>query len=400
MGGDPGRRALIAHVVHRLAIGGLENGLVNLINRLPEERYRHAVICLTDYDSFRERITRADVPVHALHKRPGKDLRAYGRLWRLLRDLRPDLVHTRNVGTIDCIGPARAAGVRHVIHGEHGRDMGDLDGENVKQIWFRRLHAPFVDRFVPMSRDLERWLVSRVRISPGRIRQIYSGVDTERFHAAQGAREPLPVEGFAGPSQIVIGSVGRMSPVKDQTTLVRAFLELLDAVPDGRARLRLVHLGDGPLRARALDLLRSRDAERLAWLPGARSDVPDLLRALDVFVLPSLAEGISNTILEAMACGLPVVATRVGGNIELVSEPETGALVEPSNPQAMSAALASLVVSEEPRRRAGAAARARVERHFSLCAMVRAYDELYQSVLWPSSVRRGRDSSSDVGIST
>src|SRR5262249_30644882 len=150
-----------------------------------------------------------------------------------------------------------------------------------------------------------------------RVTHIYNGVDAQRFHPRTGPRPPVGAMGGVSPETFVVGTVGRMQTVKDQITLVRAFLHLLDSAPELRGRLKLVVVGEGPLRGQSLRLLRAAGAEPLAWLPGERADVPEIMRALDLFVLPSLAEGVSNTILEAMASGLPVVATRVGGNPEL-----------------------------------------------------------------------------------
>ena len=113
-------------------MGGLENGLVNVINRMPADRYRHVIISLIDYTDFRNRIKNPNVEVYALHKRPGKDLRLYAKLWRLFRILKPDIVHTRNLATLEAQLPAMVAGVPHRIHGEHGRDIEDLDGTRRK----------------------------------------------------------------------------------------------------------------------------------------------------------------------------------------------------------------------------------------------------------------------------
>ena len=137
---------------------------------------------------------------------------------------------------------------------------------------------------------------------------------------------------------MIVGTVGRVEAIKDQLTLVRAFLHLINIDADARARLRLTVIGDGALREEARQLISAAGAESLAWLPGERNDIPELMRGMDLFVLPSLREGISNTILEAMASGIPVVATRIGGNPELVVEGETGMLVPPSDPIAMASA--------------------------------------------------------------
>lgn len=367
---------LIAHVIYRLDVGGLENGLVNLINRIPRTRYRHAIICLTDYTSFHRRIDRDDVQIFALHKRSGNDLKMLLGVWKLLRRLRPDVVHTRNLAALDCALPAWLAGVRVCAHGEHGRDMLDVDGSSTKYQLIRRLYRPFVKMFVPMSKDLERYLVSRIAVKPKKIWQIYNGVDTERF-APGLASITIPVCDGAGAGTFVVGTVGRLQPVKDQVTLVDAFSELLRKRPELNKRLRLAIVGDGSLREEVVERVRAAGLQEVVWLPGERSDVPEVMRALDLFVLPSLAEGISNTVLEAMATGLPVVATRVGGNPELVEEGVTGALVPPANPSALAEAIGQYAQDDQRRIAHGRAGRERVLQHFSIQTMVDRYVALY-----------------------
>jgi sugar transferase (PEP-CTERM/EpsH1 system associated) len=359
----------------------MENGLATLINHMPEGRYRHAVVCLQDFTEFRRRIERTDVPFLALDRRPGKDFRLYPRLWRALRRLHPDLVHTRNLSALEGQIVAALGGVPARVHGEHGRDVFDLYGRNWKYNLLRRCVRPFVHRYTTVSKDLARWLVDTVGVDPSRITQIYNGVDTERFVPRPLRRRAIGPPGFAGNDEIVIGSVGRMAEVKDYPALVRAFLQLLETEPVSRNRIRLVILGDGPAREPCLRLLHEAGAETLAWLPGERRDVPALMRSFDVFVLPSLGEGISNTILEAMACGLPVVATRVGGNPELVEEGVTGTLVPSGNPEALAGALAAYIRDPDRRREEGAGARRRAEQRFSINAMVAGYLSAYDAAL-------------------
>ncbi len=372
---------LIVHVIFRLAMGGLENGLVNLINAMPQDRYRHAIVSLTDCTDFQRRIKREDVSVVALYKRQGHDFGVYWRAWRTLRTLCPAIVHTRNFPTLEFLAIAACAGAARRIHGEHGRDIYDLDGSNRKYNIFRKGMRMLVRRYVAVSQDLARWLVGTVDVPANRVTQIYNGVDTVRFHPRRERFVAGSPPGFFTPHALVIGTVGRMQIVKDQLTLVRAFLHLLDAAPQARNVLRLVIVGDGPLHEEALRLLRDAQAESYAWLPGARSDVPDMLHSLDVFVLPSLAEGISNTILEAMASGLPVIATRVGGNVELVEEGRTGFLVPPSDPAAMANAIRAYLDDRTLLAAQGQAARKKAETEFSLEAMVNSYLAVYDGVL-------------------
>ncbi len=357
---------LIAHVIFRLDIGGLENGLVNLINHIPEERYRHAIVCLNGYsESFRSRIKKP-VEIHDIGKREGQDIGMHFRLWKLFRKLRPEIVHTRNLATLEAAVPAALAGTRVRIHGEHGFDMGDLDGTSRKHQYIRRLYSPFVSHYIPLSRHLECYLESTIGISGKRISQIYNGVDTAKFHPQK-----------KDDGKIVIGTVGRMQSVKDQITLVKAFIRLLEIAPGLREKVRLLVVGEGPLRQQSIALLEDSGCLELAELPGARSDVPDLMRKMDLFVLPSLAEGISNTILEAMATGLPVIATNVGGNPELVEEGLTGSIVPPSDPETMAQSMLTYLAEPGLLARQSSAARSRTEDKFSLESMVRAYMKVY-----------------------
>lgn len=368
----------VLHVVYHFGVGGLENGLVNLINRLPRERFRHRIVSLTDYTDFSRRIEREDIEIHALHKRPGHDWRMYVQLYRLFRRLRPDIVHTRNLAAMEAQLPAWLAGVPCRIHGEHGRDVLDVDGTNRKYILQRRLLRPFIHHFIALSRDLEGYLRHRIGVQPHRLSRIINGVDVERFRPdTAGARTRLPA-GFAAADSIVIGTVGRLAAIKDQLSLVRAFVRLRELAPAIAGRLRLVLIGEGSERTRLEQELTAAGLMPQAWLAGARDDVAELLPALDLFVLPSLAEGISNTLMEAMACGLPVIATDVGGNGELVLDGETGALVPRGDAEALAQALKPYVQDAARRESHGAAARRRAETEFSLERMVGRYQSLYK----------------------
>jgi sugar transferase (PEP-CTERM/EpsH1 system associated) len=364
---------------------------VNLINTMPPDRFRHAIVCLTDFTDFRQRIRRPDVEVFALGKQPGLDLSVHRRFWSLLRKLRPSIVHTRNLGTLEFQWVAAAAGVHARIHGEHGWDTVDLHGKNPRYIRLRRFTRAVVSHYIALSRDIQRWLIDTVRARPEHITQIYNGVDTDRFHpAADGAREGVLPAGFAGPRDVVFGTVGRLEPVKNTLHLIEAFIALADRAPALKPRLRLAVVGDGSLRGPILERLAASGLQSQVWLPGARDDIPQVLRALDVFVLPSLNEGISNTILEAMASGLPVVATRVGGNPELVEADKSGFLPAGNDVGELAEALLRYADSTELRVLHGRRGRARVESHFSLAAMASAYLRTYDETLAGGALQVGR----------
>ena len=365
---------LIVHVIHRLDFGGLENGLVNLVNRLPPRRYRHAIVCLAGVNSeFRKRIQQRDVDVVSIDKRPGKDLGAYLRMWQVLRRLHPSIVHTRNFGTVDMQWVAAAAGVRHRVHGEHGWDMSDTSGLNPRSLFIRRACKPVIQRYVSMSKDIARWLVASVGVDPVRVRQLYSGVDTDRFRPSVNAPPAVPDKTRLKDRAIVLGTIGRLDPVKNHASLLQAF-----AVLHSRCRLlKLTIVGDGPLRPALEAQATSLGIADHVTFTGARDDIADLLRTFDLFVLPSVNEGISNTILEAMASGLAVVAGRVGGNPEVIIDGQTGRLYDPTTPGALEQALLPYITDPALREVHGKAGRDRVVQNFNLDAMVQRYVDLY-----------------------
>lgn len=374
------RPLFIAHVIHHLQIGGLENGVVNLINRMPRERFRHAVICIEDFSpQFRQRIRTPGVEVYALQRSRIGVWRLRWRLWRLFRRLRPDIVHSRNLSGLDALLPARLAGC-HTVHSEHGFDVDNLHGQAARPALLRRLHAPLVRGYVCVSQDLHRLMTTQWGMRPAKVRQIYNGVDTERFTPAVPHRLDLLPEAWRASDPFVVGTVGRVQAVKDQATLLRAVAALLQRRPALCERLRLVIVGDGPLLVELRAMAATLGLERNVWFTGARSDVAPLMQAFDLFVLTSLNEGISNTLLEAMATGLPLLATAVGGNVELLEEGVVGATFAPRDAARLSTMIEAYADNEALCVAHGAAARRRAVQSFSLQAMVAGYAEVYQGL--------------------
>ncbi|MBF0296166.1 MAG: TIGR03088 family PEP-CTERM/XrtA system glycosyltransferase [Magnetococcales bacterium] len=355
----------IAHILYRFDIGGLENVVAQLIDHLPNDRFDHAIISLTEVTDFKHRIRHPRVTFHALHKKPGKDPAVWFRLWRLLRRLQPDLVHTCNLAAMEAVLPARLAGVGRVIHAEHGRDSYDPCGTNRKYLLLRRLLAPFVDGFVPVSAELQAWLTDRVGVPPGKVHLIMNGVTLP---------EPIPRQPSAK-GETIIGTVGRMWSIKDHPNLVHAFFRLCQLAPERKLRLMIV--GDGPERPAVQGLIDRLGLAGRVHITGWRADAREQMTHFDLFVLSSLAEGTPLTILEAMAAGLPVVATRVGGVPDLVVAGQTGALAPPGDSDALARAMLPYL---DPQLAAchGAAGRARVAERFSLTAMVAAYRLLFE----------------------
>jgi sugar transferase (PEP-CTERM/EpsH1 system associated) len=370
------RAPLVVHLIYRLDFGGLENLMVERINRMPAGAYRHAVVCLTDYTGFAKKISKPNVGLYALHKQPGLSLGTHAALYRLLRRLQPAILHSYNLSAIEYAPAALLAGVPVRINGAHGRDAADPHGRNRKHKLLRRLMVPFYDCCYANSADLLEWNRKVIGVPESKSRLLGNGIDTDKFHP----RGPGDAAGHFGPGCTVIGTVGRVQDVKDHASLVDAFILLRERLPEQRERLRLAIIGDGPLLPAIRARVEAAGIAELVWLPGARSDVAEILRGLDLFAMSSIAEGTPGSALEAMASGLAVVGTRVGGLPEVIDDGVTGSVVPASSPAAMAAALERYVRDPALAAQHGAAGRERVQRHYNMAAMVAAYQSLYDSL--------------------
>jgi sugar transferase (PEP-CTERM/EpsH1 system associated) len=375
MSAAPQRPPRILHAVDSLASGGTELVSAALIERTGGE-FEHVVCSLRGSAPTAEGGPILKVPVTFLGKRSGHDWGLALRIARLCRRLRPHVVHARNWGTIDAVIGARLAGVPVVIQSEHGRDMDDLDGLHARRILVRRLLAPFIDAHVVVSTHLQRWLIERVRVRPEKIRVVRNGVDVTRFKPLE-QRERVRAEHGYRPGDLVFGAVGRLSAVKDHRTLLEAF----DLVARRDARSLLLLVGEGSERAFLEAEARQRGLADRVRLVGHCEDVGRMLGIMDVFVQPSLMEGMSNAMLEAMASGLPIVATAVGGNPEMVEPDLCGRLVPPATPESLAGAMLSYCADDRARIAHGAAARARAESEFPLSKMVAGYTSAYRDAL-------------------
>jgi len=371
---------LILHVIHHLVVGGMENGLINLINTMPESSFRHVIVCVEDFSDFRQRLVRSDTKVIALHRSRIGIMKLRTMIFHLCRNLRPMIVHSRNMSGLDALLPARIAGVKYCVHSEHGWDIDNLNGEKWKPAFLRRLHSPLINHYITVSKHLENYLSRKVGISASRITQIYNGVDTNRFRPARPKSLNVLPPNFADENSIVFGNVGRIQAIKDQKTLVHAFAALSQSGSDIGDKVRLIIVGDGPLFPALHDLVDSLGIKSKTWMPNAISNVQEVMQAMDVFVLPSLSEGISNTILEAMASGLPVIATAVGGNLELVEEKRTGSFFNPGDIQSLIQLLAEYASNPSLRYSQSQSARQITIEQFDLTKMVKNYLDIYENL--------------------
>jgi glycosyltransferase involved in cell wall biosynthesis len=251
--------------------------------------------------------------------------------------------------------------------------MVDPKGVFLRRNIVRRALAFRTRKYVAVSQDLYRWLGTTVRIPQDKLEFIPNGVDTDRFRP--GRDRELRLELGIGEEEFVVGAIGRLDPIKNYGGLINS-VRLLSR---SEHRVRLVIVGDGPARAGIESALLSSNLSPQPLLPGYRPDVERLYRLFDVFVLNSFAEGMSNTLLEAMASGLPIVCTPVGGNTELI-EKNRGMLVDSADDEALANAILQYKTNPELRSTHGRNARQFVVENFSLGSMISRYVSLYESV--------------------
>lgn len=359
----------VAHIVYAFGTGGLEKGVATVVRNASED-LEHVIVCLHSSGES-ERLLPPGTPVIELYKPAGNSPIFLWKLARTLKRVRPTIVHARNWGGTDGIIAARLAGVRAAVQGEHGWEIDDPAGLNAKRLFFRRILDFWIDEYTAVSRHLGTWLTETVKVRKP-VAQIYNGVDTDVFFPASGSEKNAIRAEFDIPDDaFIIGIVGRLDQIKDHPTLFQAFTGVKQVRPDAH----LLVVGDGPERER-LEAL----ADDGCLFLGNRLDVPAVLRGFDLFVLPSLNEGISNTILEAMATGLPVVACRVGGNPELLDHGQTGTLVPPGDSDALAAAILQYAQNRTLQDQQGAEGRKTVLQQFSVQSMVAGYENVYRRV--------------------
>jgi sugar transferase (PEP-CTERM/EpsH1 system associated) len=379
----------VAQIVTGLQIGGLERVTVNLVRGLQAQPFRHLVICLEEGGPFVSEVEKLGVKAVILGKRPGISWPTVWRLNKLFRRENVKIIHTHNPAPhTHGVLAALLAGVPVRVHTKHGRNYPTMK----KRVLLNHVLSWFTDAIVPVSDNAGAVALEIEKVNPKKVRRIWNGVDTE-LYKPNVQRSTLNVQ------RPTIGTVARLSPEKDQQTMLAAFKLVLEQWPGSRERPasggsqskedrslalaatpRLVFIGDGPCRA---DLEAAADRLGIAGqvdFLGARHDVPALLPDLTVFTLSSITEGISMTLLEAMACGVPIVATDVGGNREIVQPPTCGLIVPARDPQALATAYLELLRDPERCAKMGAAGRQRVLQHFSLDKMCADYRKLYEEL--------------------
>ena len=306
-------------------------------------------------------------------------------LVRLMKHWKPHIVHSRNWGAIEAIPAARMAGVPIAVHSEHGYELDMLSGLPLRRRIGRKFAFGFADAVFTVTRELRDYYVRHTGVSADRIRVIYNGVDTDRFSPRPSLRSALRRKFGIPEDSFVAGMVGRMVPIKDHGTLLKAAAILSQQGVD----VHVLLVGSGPEMDNQKKAVASTPelSGRVTFL-GASDNVAEALNAMDLFVLPSIAEGMSNTLLEAMASGVPVIVTPVGGSPEIVEENVSGRFFEPRDVTGLARIFGEMAQNSDLRTRLGTAARESILRRFTVESMVSNYRNMYTELAHRRGVLR------------
>lgn len=363
-----GTQTRVLHVVDSLEIGGLEVLIESLIEHLPCD---HAVCAIRAPGTIADRLRAGGTPVEVLGRADGRDLSVIPRLARRIRRLAPHVVHAHGDGASDALISAKVAGAATVFT-EHGWIVPRIP---TRRVWLRRGFLKFADRVVAVSEHFQRYLSRRLWVPPRKVRLLRNSVpavDTPTESQRAAVRARLGVRDRTR----LIGSVGMMRPIKNFPALVEAFSRVARRQPD----VTLSLVGDGPQRGEIEATVRRLGLSDSVVLAGRQANARETLAALDVFVLASDMEGTSLALLEAAWCALPIVATDVGGNAEVVESGRSGTLVPRRDPAALADAIEQYLAEPERAAAHGARARERVEARYSFDFFLEAHHSLYREL--------------------
>jgi sugar transferase (PEP-CTERM/EpsH1 system associated) len=362
----------IAHVIPAMNVGGREKVVIDILKQLDRTKFNIEVVCLGDKGGLYDEFESTDLPIHFFKKKAGFRPKLFIELKKHFTKHQYDIVHSHNPGSFiyTAIG-AELARIPMIINSEHGYSY-DI---TFRKRLFESFLMNIIDLTLTVSDDLCKKILNRPFVKQSKVKRLYNGIPVEKFlHDVQKRKE---IRNFlnVGETTLLIGTIGRLVKVKDHKTLIRSFKIVHQTFPDSK----LVIVGEGTRKNELFDLSNQLGLSSEIIFTGTRDDISCILSGLDVFVLSSISEGISITLLEAMAAGLPVVATSVGGNVEIVEDHFSGLLVLPKSPQLMAKALIFMIQNVSKREKFGDTGKKTVMQKFNIKKMIENLEAIYTS---------------------
>jgi len=367
------RKINLMHAVLDMDIGGLQRLISETTMVMNRELFHIEVVCYDQLGCFAEYLKDNGIEVTLLQKNQKRaDLLYPLRLAKFLKQKKVDILHMHpGAFVFGCLAGAMVR-TPALVYTEHGRAVVE---EKVRLIE-DRISGFFVDRMIAVSRDLEKYLVEVVHLPAQKICTVINGIRTEKFQRREKSEQILKEFNISGDCK-VIGTVSRLDAVKDQLNMIKAFQLVNEKIPDSK----LLLVGEGLMREKLTEYIEQNKLNEKVIITGLRGDVPEMLNIFDLFVLSSLSEGTSVSLLEAMAARLPAVVTNVGGNPDIIDHGINGLVVEPKDTRALAGAMLEILKDSDKYERFSRAAIEKVEKDYSIEKMVNTYTEIYFQIL-------------------
>ena len=366
----------VLHILNQLALAGTEKKTITLFKEINRIDFNLSLFCFNpravDIDVLPD-----NIDYYEYHRKEGLDLKIVARIVKIVKRKSINIIHSHNWGTLFyAVLAARISGCVH-IHGEHGKEIFfDLSENTWKRQMVKRASALLTNFFITVSEELKNELVDIWKVNEKKIKVIPNGINTVRFRPDPILREQIRDELDINDNIILIGVVGWLRPIKNQ----RAVINIMPVLLNQNKNIKLVLVGDGNEKSYLIKLSHELGVSSNVVFLGHRNDIPSVMNAFDIYIQPSLFEGMSNTIMEAMAVGLPVIAMDVGGNNELVQNEKTGYLIPQGQfeTKMLKARIEELVLNKNERKKMGEFARNMMVTHFPVKNMIKSNEELYK----------------------
>jgi sugar transferase (PEP-CTERM/EpsH1 system associated) len=376
-------RITVGHVIYAFQDGGMERGLLNLINYGDRDRFQHIILCLTEAGAFAKLLASPSCTVIELHKKEGNDWRLPWRIAQVARQHMIDILHARGwPAMVETIIGGWLAGVSATMYTFHGKTFNELQGVNFQRRWVQRIMIRSFNRVMTLNGSMRADLSAECLLPEAFIQIIANGVDLDIF-CPQQKRQSLRA-GFNLPKdRLIVGNVARLDPVKNHEVILRALCRINKAI-----RPFFLLVGDGGHRIALQRQIHKLGLDSDVCLFGYSNRISELLNCMDFYVQSSLYEGFSNTVLEALACGLPILATKVGGTTDILTENEEGFFFQPTDDKMLASLFVRLLQDQELRCVLGEQARRRAAQYFPVQSMVHKYEAVYRDVVQENGSRR------------
>ncbi len=365
------RRKTILYLVETGEPGGAERVIANMISSINTEHYRVILGCSGDPSWLLSKVKECRVEVKHFKRNKVYDLKFLFDIWKTIRRENIDIIHS-HMFTMNFYGTVAGTMARRpVIVTIHDR-VYDL--RTAKRVRAYRIIGCLASRTVAVSEEIKEVLINKVGLSSRKVTLVQNGVNLDHYSDPKSAFTEVKEVLGVPPTSPVVGIIGLFHPVKGHSFFLKAAFQIIREVPT----TYFVMVGDGPLRQNLEALAQSLGIRGKVIFTGFRDEIPEILTAIDVCVVPSLSEGLSMALLESMAAGRPIVATRVGGNCEAIRDGKDGILIPPSDHIALAKSVVTLLRNKSLCNQLGQSARTTASERFSLKQMVESYETIYE----------------------